>query len=185
MFVVIADGLTALRRAPESNSRRSRSSTVFIGRLSGGLGTPSLLRRRRLALHLFLDILRRRCDVSSCTIHRAGRRMLINFSAGSRRLSSITRSGSGTCILCARGLANGVARAGPRGGSTQNQDSAACEKQSFRVHLLLLGSRRWNEGAPSADPAQTRNGPVRRKFRAGKAQSRYSSIKQFLFASQP
>ena len=176
MFVVIADGLTALGRAPESNSRRSRGSTVFIGRLRGGLGTLSLLRRRRLALHLFLGILRRRCCVSSCTIHRAGGRMLINFSAGSHRLSGITRSGSGTCILCARGLANGVARAGLRGGSTQNQDSAACEKESFRVHLLLLGFRRWNEGAPSADPGQTRNGPERRKFRTGKAQSRYSSI---------
>jgi hypothetical protein len=89
------------------------------------------------------------------------------------------------CILCARGLANGVARAGLRGGSTHNQDSAACEKELFRVHLLLLGLRRWNEDAPSADPAQTRNGPVRRKFRAGKAQFRYSSIKRFLFASQP
>jgi len=182
--LVIADGLTALRRAPES-SRRSRSSTVFIGRLRRGLGTLSLLHRRRLALHLFLDILRRRCDVSSCTIHRAGRRMLIDFSAGSRRVSGITRSGSGTCILCARGLANGVARAGLRGGSTHKQHSAACEKELFRVHLLLLGLRRWNEDAPSADPAQTRNGPVRRKFRAGKAQFRYSSIKRFLFASQP
>ena len=103
MSVVIADGLTALRRAPESSSRRPRSSTVFIGRLRGGLGALSLLRRRRLALHLFLDILRRRCDVSSCTIHRAGRRMLINFSAGSRRLSGITRSGSGNLHpLCLR-----------------------------------------------------------------------------------
>ena len=148
MSVVIADELTALCRAPESSSRRSRSSTVFIGRLRGGLGTLSLLRRRRLALHLFLGILRRRCDVSGCTIHRAGRRMLINFSAGSRRLSGITRSGSGTCILCARGLAHGVARAGLRGGSTQNQDSAACEKESFRVHLLLLGFRRWNGVLP-------------------------------------
>src|SRR5258708_21039551 len=53
-----------------------------------------------------------------------------------------------------------------------------------RVHLLLLGLRRWNEDAPSADPAQTRNGPVRRKFRAGKAQFRYSSIKRFLFRSE-
>ena len=53
MSVVIADGLTALRRAPESSSRRPRSSTVFIGRLRGGLGALSLLRRRRLALHLF------------------------------------------------------------------------------------------------------------------------------------
>src|SRR5258705_3460867 len=131
MFVVIADGLTALGRAPESNSRRSRGSTVFIGRLRGGLGTLSLLRRRRLALHLFLGILRRRCCVSSCTIHRAGGRMLINFSAGSHRLSGITRSGSGTCILCARGLANGVARASLRGGSTQNQDSAATRRNRF------------------------------------------------------
>jgi hypothetical protein len=128
--LAIADGLTALRRAPES-SRRSRSSIVFIGRLRGGLGTLSLLHRRRLALRLFLDILRRHCDVSSSTIHRAGRRMLIDFSAGSRRVSGITRSGSGTCILCARGLANGVARAGLRGGSTQNQDRQPARRNCF------------------------------------------------------
>jgi hypothetical protein len=137
-----------------------------------------------LALHLFLDILRRRCDVSSSTIHRAGRRMLIDFSAGSRRVSGITRSGSGTCILCARGLANGVTRPACAMAALTIK-KAACEKELFRVHLLLLGLRRWNEDAPSADPAQTRNGPVRRKFRAEKAQFRYSSIKRFLFASQP
>ncbi len=127
----------------------------------------SLLRRRRLALHLFLDILRRRCDISSCTIHRAGRGVLTNVLAGSRRLSGITHSGSGTRVLCARGIAGGIARAGLRGAGAQNYIGAACEKESsFRVHLLLLGFRRPREGRlrrTSIDEKRTRAPQVPRR----------------------
>ena len=45
------------------------------------LGTFGLLRRSRLALHLPLRILRGRCKVSACPVHRAGRRVLVDVRA--------------------------------------------------------------------------------------------------------
>jgi hypothetical protein len=176
--VVIADRPAALPRAPEPGGRFTlrRISAVFISRLPCRLGTFGLLRRRGLALHLLLCILRGRCNVSSCPIHRAGRRVLIDVRTSTNRLlAGMTRCRSGTCVL--QVSAGGVAGASLCGADTQNHNGAARENESFRVHLLLPGFR------PEAYQDQ-RETDLCAASSGWNGKSRYSSISDCLFAPE-
>ena len=124
----------------EARAEPNGSSTVLVSRRRGWLGTPGLLRRRRLTLHLFLRVLRRSCGVTGGTVHRAGRRMLI----GTRSCLSIRRRTayrrSGTCILrCTAG----IARAGQRGAGTQDENGTRRENESFCSHVASPGLSSW------------------------------------------
>jgi hypothetical protein len=154
-----------------------RISTAFIGRLSCRLGTLGLLRRRGLALHLLLCILRRRCSVSSGAIHRAGRRVLINPRIGTSRLPGTTHCRSGACVLQTCGPAVGVARAGLCGAGTKSHNGEARENKSFRVHLLLPG---FPPGLRPWHTRRTRNGAMRRRFLRAKVNLAKNSIDCFL-----
>jgi hypothetical protein len=114
------------------------SSTVLVSRLRGWLGTLSLLRRRRLTLHLFLRVLRRGCGVTGGAVHRAGRRMLIGTRTGGSIRRRTAYRGSRTCILRVCGTA-GVTGPGQRGAGTQDENGTRRENESFHGHLLLLG----------------------------------------------
>ena len=89
------------------------ASAALIGHLPCRFGPFTLLRCRGFALHLLLRILRRRRDVSSCTVHRAGWRVLIDIRTRTRPLSGATHCGSGTCVFRIGCAAAGVARAVP------------------------------------------------------------------------
>jgi hypothetical protein len=104
--------------------------------------TVGLLRSGWLALHLFLGILRRCRDITGCTVHRAGRCVLIGGRAGGGTggLTGISGGRSRTCVVCARGFSGHVAGTGLGGAGAKSHHGAAGENDLFRVHLPLLYS---------------------------------------------
>ena len=137
-------------------------STILVSRhFVVTFGALGLLCRRRLTLHLFLNILRRSRNIARCAIHRAGWRMFLFSSHASCRLAAANRCGSGTRVLQVCGAAAGIAGASHCAADTQDDDGATRENESFRVHLLLLCSRQARPGAAG----RTENRSDCRRFR--------------------